>query len=991
VAATEAPAEVVRLRTALVAITAFLALLLIAAWQVPQWLDWTRYRTTIEALATATLGQPVVIRGPVSLTLLPQPVLTAADVTVGGGLPTDLSIHVRALRLRIALLPLIGGHVDARELVLRGPDLRIPWSTQSGTLRRPRPPAWLAAFAARTENGRLMIGRLAFTGINASLRTLYDGSLSATGTARFGDKDWHFTARLTVAENDATAGLSMTLDGLGAANGLGASFSGRLKPDGTLAGTVASRGPNLAAFLPAPPVPFRAEGRLTVGSGLAALDDLALEIGGSPASGAAALRVAPTPRLDITVAATRLSLDAWLPVVLEAKAAIAGIEVPIGVNVSAEAATLGGGTLEHVTTSFDLAGKDLVVREANAVLPGNGQLRMTGRITRDDQAHSRFEGDVRLEAPLLRTTLRWLDQAAPWLLPGSLSANLPENVGQRAYLTAHVMVGDGELVLQRMAGTVDDARVAGSLRFKRGDPPSLTMDVSLDRLAFDPWFAQRPVDLAELSTIASGLDAELRFNVRQTTFAGVAIDGLVVDAAIEAGGILLRRMEGTVRGARFLASGMLSDGGRLSDGKLSIQTNDATSLADLLPSAWRPTPALWHGPANLELRLAGRKDALTANVKLALADAQLEATPAVDLQTGVWSAALAVHHPGARRLITTLGLPERVAGLRDLPLWLGDGSFSLLAHLAGKPGQVTAQPFELTAADLHASGDLAIDRSSTVPHLTGHVRAATVTLPLPNGGSDTPFPVAVLHGWRGDLQLAIGQVVVGEGPQLHDVAATASVADGRLRLDDFTAKLGLGTASGRIALDTSLHPPSLAMELNLGNVVVAGPLDDAPIDLLSGRADASVQLTATGYSPSAILATVGGHGTLTVTDGTVSGFDLFRLGLSVQRPDLKSVETAASDALRTGATGFDRLELGANVAHGDLTLEPGSGLASATGEAHISGGVNLPSGALDIRIALQPALPSPPEVGIHLTGSIDKLNRTLELAGLARWMAELVR
>ncbi len=155
--------------------------------------------------------------------------------------------------------------------------------------------AWLAAFAARIENGRLTIGQLAFTGIDATLATLDTGALSASGTAQFSGQDWHFTARLTAAGSDGAAGLNVTLDGQGKANGLGASFAGQLAHDGTLAGTIAGRGPNLAVLLPAPPVPFRAEGRLTVGSGLAAVDDLALEIGGSPASGAVALRVGAEP------------------------------------------------------------------------------------------------------------------------------------------------------------------------------------------------------------------------------------------------------------------------------------------------------------------------------------------------------------------------------------------------------------------------------------------------------------------------------------------------------------------------------------------------------------------------------------------------------------------------------------------------------------------------------------------------------------------------
>ena len=593
-----------RRQTVWLNVAAVAALLLLAVWQVPQWLDWNRYRATIEVLASATLGQPVTISGPISLTLLPQPVLTAARVNVGGGEPTDLSIRVEALRLRVALWPLIGGHVDARELVLRGPDLHIPWPAEPGMLR-PRPPAWLAAFAARIENGRLTVGRLAFTGIDATLATLETGALSASGTARFSGQGWHFTARLTAAGADGAAGLNVTLDGQGKANGLGASFTGQLAPDGTLAGTIASRGPNLAVLLPTPPVPFRADGRLTVRSGLAAVDDLALEIGGSPAHGAVALRVAPTQRLDIALAASRLDLDAWLPVLLRAGTTIAGIDVPIGFDFSAEAAPLGGGTLEHVRAAFDLAGKDLVVREASALLPGNGTLRLSGRIARDDPASPRFDGDARLVAPVLRTTLRWLDAALPGRLPPRLLAALPEGVAQRAELSAHVVAGGDEVVLRRVAGVLDDVPISGTVGFRRGEPPAVTVDLSLDRLALDAWLPPRLPNPADLSRPVAGLDAELRLNIRQATLAGTTTDGLAVDAAVEAGNILLRRLEGTVRGARFRASGMLGDGGKLSDGKLSVETKDATRLADLLPISWRATPALWQGAARLDVQVAG--------------------------------------------------------------------------------------------------------------------------------------------------------------------------------------------------------------------------------------------------------------------------------------------------------------------------------------------------------------------------------------------------
>ena len=64
----------------------------------------------------------------------------------------------------------------------------------------------------------------------------------------------------------------------------------------------------------------------------------------------------------------------------------------------------------------------------------------------------RFDGDARLAAPVLRTTLRWLDAALPGTLPPRLLAALPDGVAQRAELSAHVVAGGGEVVLRRLAG-----------------------------------------------------------------------------------------------------------------------------------------------------------------------------------------------------------------------------------------------------------------------------------------------------------------------------------------------------------------------------------------------------------------------------------------------------------------------------------------------------------------------------------------------------------
>jgi AsmA-like C-terminal region/AsmA family len=973
-----------RLRAALIAVAAVAAILVLAVWQVPQWLDWARYRATIEALASATLGQPVTISGPISLTLLPQPVLTASQVNVGGTGAADFSIHVEALRLRVAPWPLIGGHVDARELVLRGPNLRIPWPAERGMLR-PSSPAWLAAFAARIEDGRLTVGQLGFTGIDGTLATQDTGALLASGTARFSGQDWHFTARLTAAGADGAAGLNVALDGQGKANGLGASFSGQLARDGTLAGTIAGRGPNLAVLLPAPPVPFRADGRLAVGSGLATADDLALEIGGSPASGSVTLHVAPTQRLDASLVASRLDLDAWLPVLLRSRTTIAGIDVPIGLAVSAESAPLGGGTLEHVRAAVDLSNQGLVVRDVTALLPGNASLRLSGRIERVGPSSPRFEGDARLDAPVLRTTLRWLDEALPGTLPPRLLAALPDSVAQRAVLSAHVAADNGEVALRPLSGTLDDVPVSGNLALKHGEPPAITVDLALDHMALDPWL---PARLRGLTGPTSGLDAELRLNIRQATVAGTKIDGLAVDAAVEAGNILLRRIEGNVRGAHVAASGVLGDGGKLTTGRLSAETKDAAGLADLLPVSWRATPALWQGPATLDVQASGPPEKLTLDARLALADAMLEASPIIDIASGEWTTTLTLQHPGARRLLATLGWPER-DGLRALPEWLGDGSLSLMARLAGRPGRLVVEDLDLRAATLHARGALDFDLTGAEPRVSGHVDADDVTLPIPNGGSDAPLPFGVLHGWQGNVQLAVDQLAAGGGAVMRNVSAKAAVANDKLTLEDFAAQLGSGSVSGSFVVDAAARPPTLAMQGKLSDAAITGALDDVPIDLLSGRADARVRLVASGYSPAVVLATLDGRVMLKVRDGTVSGFDLFRLKQAVEKPDPKSAQSAADDALHSGATGFDRLDVVADIAHGDLVFDSGS-MTGVAGEAQVSGGIHLADRSLNVQIELQPSVPRPPAIAIQLTGPIDRPSRTVELDGLARWIAALV-
>src|SRR5512145_3573580 len=130
------------MRNAALIAGAVLALVLIAAAVIPPLIDWSAYRGQIAARVQAASGRPVSIDGPIALRLLPSPALSAGAVSIGNpqGMTGELA-RVEKLRLRLALLPLLGGKVRLTALELdqpvitltRAADGRPNWHFDSGS------------------------------------------------------------------------------------------------------------------------------------------------------------------------------------------------------------------------------------------------------------------------------------------------------------------------------------------------------------------------------------------------------------------------------------------------------------------------------------------------------------------------------------------------------------------------------------------------------------------------------------------------------------------------------------------------------------------------------------------------------------------------------------------------------------------------------------------------------------------------------------------
>ncbi len=945
---------------------------LAAAWLVPPMLDWNRDRDDIAHLVSDKLGRAVRIDGDVSLALLPQPILTASRISVADA-GDGLAMKLGQLRLRLALGPLLSGHVDAQELELRGLDVQLPWPYQPAPFSL-RWPTWLQSISARIENGRLQIGSVAVTGIAAQLGTGEGGSTALAGQATISGEAWHLTARLAQPDGQGAAGLDLSLDGQGRMQGLGAMFTGQLGADGTLAGHIAGRGPDLSRLLPAPAVPFRAEGRLSLAAGLAIADQLAIEIAGSPARGAVTLRLAPTPRLDVSLAASRLDLDSWLPALLRGQVDVT--TVPTTIDLSAEAATLASGTLRGLRGNFALGSGQGQLTDVRAVLPGEAQLRLDGRIRRATDGHLAFAGPASLSAPDLRGSLAWLAQAG--LAP---LAQLPAGVLRTASLTATVAADAGPapvVALNDIAGRIDDSQVRGRLLLhpvlNATRRLGLTAQIELDRLPLDPWLDGLTPPLASLPARLGTADLDIRVKTRQAQLQGHPLSDTTIDFATEPGKLTLRQIEATSAGVHVSALGTLFDGGRLADARLEAQAGGGVAGAAL--AAWRPelsalAARLPRDRLSLVLTGGGAPTALALRATAELGDLHLEAQPTLNLATGSWTSQVMLRHPGAPRLLDSIGVPGTAA-------WLGDGSLSLVAALTGDPARLAADSFDLSAGSLRATGGLALDLSAT-PSLTGRISADTLPLPLPAPRSSDPWPIAALAGWQANLRLEAGHVLLGLTDIADHASTQASLKDGRLSFASLAAKVAGGTLGGSLSLDQAQPAPQLAASLSLDGATLSAPLFELPLDLVSGRIDAKAEVTASGHSAQALLSTLSGTVRLSADQGVFAGASLAAI-----RPGLD--DASLRQALSGGTTAFDHLTLAATLTTGALTLSQ-SEIATGFGTARLAGLADLTERSGELRLSVRPDVVDPPELAVRFSGPLDHPTRTVELANALAWRA----
>jgi len=951
------------MRRLLLAAAALAILVLGALYAAPLFTDWTARRDQLAELASARIGRPVTLHGPVRLRLLPHPEIEAAGVTLGDA-GDGLAFAAASLRLRLDGGDLLLGRIVPREVAIVGAELRLPWPPSEALAL----PNSLSTLSARLVDSRLIIGSARLEGVQATLTAGGPAeALRAAGRFAWNGMEWRFEAALGRSGYDGYAPVDLDLSMGNAA----LQARGVLTPEGTVEGSLEASGPDLAALLPGPPGPFRARGRMTIAADLLAADDLTLDIAGSPARGAITLRLSPSPRLDAALVAGRLDLDPWLAALRTRSAAL-----PLGLDLSAESATFRGLALRRLRAAVSREGGPeggrLILSDVSAILPGGTELGLDGATAGD-----RLEAALRFSGQDLRATVAALGLGADWLAPGRLR----QGEGR-----ARLVLEPNAVAIPELSATLDGTRVSGAGVLRFGARPALGLGLTLDKLDLENWL--RPgLDWPTASRLLGGIDANLRLAAERARWRGALLERASLDAALENGRLTLRRLAGQVAGGDLAVSGtaLLGAAPRLSDAVVEFSAPNARALAGLLPGGWPDGTRLAGEAITLRATGGGTPEALVVQSGAEWGEARIEAAGTLDLPARRGTGTVTLRHPGAPRLLRdALGLDALAPGTEPL---LGQGSLSLVAALSAGPQGLAADRFDLVLGALRAGGALSLALDGPRPRLGGRLALEGLALPpIPWRGTD-PLPLDALRAADADLALSVGALDIPGLPALREARARLRLNAGRLALEEIEAAIENGGAArgalaGAVALDATAGTPRLTLAGALRGLPVAAPPLGLPVDVASGEAEAEARLEASGSNPATLLATLSGEAVLTLRRGTLSGLDAAAAGRAAEAGD----EPALRRALQEGTTAFETLLLKATLDAGRAALRDGT--ASGDGVAlSLRGELDLARRGLDLSVLQKPP-GAVPDIGLRLTGPFATPRRVPELAAWLRWRAE---
>ncbi len=302
---------------------------------------------------------------------------------------------------------------------------------------------------------------------------------------------------------------------------------------------------------------------------------------------------------------------------------------------------------------------------------------------------------------------------------------------------------------------------------------------------------------------------------------------------------------------------------------------------------WRGEALEFNGSVASPLDLfAGKGSA----VRLAIASTPLRMSfngKALGLDGADFEGDASISTPSLRKVVAWLGTP------------LGTGSILGPASITGKLSwHGSALSFSKAAISLDgndANGVTSIDFGGARPAIQGTFAAAKLDLSpyfeavRADMGANGPWPFAatrlpVVDLIDCDLRLSVSEVLIG-AMRLTGLGATGTIKDGAVTVNIGQATVYGGALGATIAAAMDGNKLAAHIKASVDGALVQAPLKDLlAIDVLSGKANASIDVDGSGSTWGELAHSIAGKASIAIADGTLSGINLKQIAARMADP-----------------------------------------------------------------------------------------------------------
>ena len=281
------------------------------------------------------------------------------------------------------------------------------------------------------------------------------------------------------------------------------------------------------------------------------------------------------------------------------------------------------------------------------------------------------------------------------------------------------------------------------------------------------------------------------------------------------------------------------------------------------------------------------------------------------------------------------------------------------------------------------------DSLAVRPLIAAVLGAARQPAQSPALWSAAPFGARTFAGIEGQVAVEAAHAALTSTISIRNLRTTIKLSPSGTAFEDVEGMLGAGRFSGRLAVSDGVAGASVRGKLALNNADAAAVLAG-----ITGRLSGDVELEGGGLSPSALIGSLRGNGSITLDAGELRGLDL-RVFDAAERAvaDGTRIDNARVSELATRA--FDDGTLVVPYASAPVTLSQGRlqlgavAMRGGPNDPAVSGSIDLNDLTLDARITLYGAaiaLAGRPEVTALFKGPIDRPRRTLDVVSLVNWL-----